>query len=396
MTSTRSIRLTGARVTRDTHTAVPMDLVLRRKRIAPFGTPHTRGPVIDLSGYLLLPGLINAHDHLEFSLFPRLGHGPYGNATEWARDIYRPHRAPVKEHLAVPKIVRLLWGGLRNLLSGVTTVAHHNPWDERFDAAFPVQVIRKFGWAHSLQFSPDLVERFRNTPPDWPFVIHAAEGDDSSAYSEIAKLDALGVLDARTVLVHAIALRQSDIDILQARRCSIVWCPSSNLFTCGKTLPPGALAAHLPVALGTDSALTADGDMGDEIRTAQRLARVSRERLFEMVTTRAAAIFRLPRGTGEIREQGPADMIAVADDGRSPADALSGLCPDLVITAGRIRLISQRLLLKNPHLRRRRQQRIAIEGRGDWMVDADISSLHRTASGTLGPGFRLAGKSLSL
>jgi cytosine/adenosine deaminase-related metal-dependent hydrolase len=396
MKSPQFIRLTGARVTRDAHTAERTDLVVRRSRIAPFGTQHARGPVIDLSGCLLLPGLINAHDHLEFSLFPRLGRGPYRNATEWARDIYHPDRAPLKEHLAVPKIVRLLWGGIRNLVAGVTTVAQHNPWDERFNDDFPVQVIRKFGWAHSLQFSPDLLERFHKTPSDWPFVIHAAEGDDSSAYSEIAKLDALGVLDSRTVLVHAIALRQSDIDILKARECSIVWCPSSNLFTCGKTLTPVTLEAKIPIALGTDSALTTEGDMCDEIRTAHSLGRVPRERIFDIVTTRAASIFRLPKGTGEIREEGAANIIAVADNGRSPAESLAGLLPDLVITAGRIRLISQRLLLRNPRLRRRRYQRIAIEGRGDWMVDADISSLCLTASGALGTGFRLAGKSLLL
>src|SRR5438132_6224424 len=33
--------------------------------------------IIDLPGYLLLPGLVNAHDHLEFGLFPNLGCGPY-------------------------------------------------------------------------------------------------------------------------------------------------------------------------------------------------------------------------------------------------------------------------------------------------------------------------------
>src|ERR1700761_6676819 len=47
---------------------------------------------IDLSGLLVLPGLINAHDHLGFSLFPQLGTRPYGNWREWAQDIYHPEK----------------------------------------------------------------------------------------------------------------------------------------------------------------------------------------------------------------------------------------------------------------------------------------------------------------
>ena len=39
---------------------------------------------LDLSGFLILPGLINAHDHLEFALF-RLGKGPYRNFVEMGR-----------------------------------------------------------------------------------------------------------------------------------------------------------------------------------------------------------------------------------------------------------------------------------------------------------------------
>ena len=118
-----------------------------------------------------------------------------------------------------------------------------------------------------MDFTPDLAERFRNTPPDWPFVIHAAEGDDSSSYSEIAKLDALRVLDRRTVLVHAIALRQSRSRYSSGQTIfPSSGAPLTNLFTCGKTLTLRALEANLPVALGTDSPLTADGDMSDEIQ----------------------------------------------------------------------------------------------------------------------------------
>src|SRR3954469_21122726 len=118
----------------------------------------------DLSGYEILPGLINAHDHLEFALFPRLGRGPYLNSSDWARDIYRPHESPVADHLRVPKPVRLLWGGIRNLLAGATTVCHHNPYDTVFDEDFPVRVIKRFGWAHSFAFESDVTGRFRDTP----------------------------------------------------------------------------------------------------------------------------------------------------------------------------------------------------------------------------------------
>ncbi len=91
------------------------------------------GVELNLEGLTVFPGHINAHDHLEFALFPRLGHGPYPNATAWSRDIYHPDQSPLAEHLRVPKQVRLLWGGLRNLIAGVTTVCHHNPYEAAFD-----------------------------------------------------------------------------------------------------------------------------------------------------------------------------------------------------------------------------------------------------------------------
>src|SRR5436309_11620189 len=118
--------LRGARVATGPDAAVRRDIELRGARVE-----------IDLRRFLILPGLINAHDHLEFNLYPRLGRGPYPNAGAWARDVYRPEESPVRELLAIPKNTRLLWGGLKNLLSGVTTVCHHNPREQPiFDRNF--------------------------------------------------------------------------------------------------------------------------------------------------------------------------------------------------------------------------------------------------------------------
>src|SRR2546425_400386 len=99
-----------------------VDVEVRGGKISALQQPRRRqgsGRVLDLRGCMILPGLINAHDHLELNLFPRLGRGPYKNAGAWARDIYRPAESPLQEHLRVPLRTRLVWGGIKNLLSGV-------------------------------------------------------------------------------------------------------------------------------------------------------------------------------------------------------------------------------------------------------------------------------------
>ncbi|HEY7387467.1 MAG TPA: hypothetical protein VH640_03090, partial [Bryobacteraceae bacterium] len=144
--------LKGARIALSATESAVFDLGIKAGRVSL--TPPQRDSVLDLRGYLILPGLINAHDHLEFNLFPRLGRGPYPNATAWAEDIYHPEVPPIMQHLKVPKAIRLFWGGLKNLLAGVTTVMHHNPYEpEVFGRRFPVRVVRRYGWAHSLRFS---------------------------------------------------------------------------------------------------------------------------------------------------------------------------------------------------------------------------------------------------
>ena len=164
---------------------------------------------LDLEGYLLLPGLINAHDHLEFALFPRLGNRTYANAHEWALDIYRPEDEPIRSLRKIDKSARLWWGGIRNLLSGVTTVCHHNEYAPVFDDHFPVRVLRNYGWAHSFAFEEEIQARARARSTEEPFFIHLGEGTDAEAEAELWELDRLGLLNAHTVLIHALAIGQT-------------------------------------------------------------------------------------------------------------------------------------------------------------------------------------------
>ena len=274
--------LVGGRVAQSATMARTCDLEVRSR-------PAMR---IDASGYIALPGLINAHDHLEFNLYPRLGRGPYPNSKAWAEDVYAPHRDPIRQQLQVPKSVRLVWGGIKNLLSGVTTVCHHNRRDDpTLDDHFPVRVIKRFGWAHSLDFSPDVRERFLATPKSWPFILHLGEATDAHGVEEIFKLHEMGALDNRTILVHAVALDSKGLALAKTCGGSLIWCPSSNLFMLGKTLEARVLRSRLPIALGSDSAVTAEGDLLDELRVARH--RVDRRRLYGMVTDAPRNMLRL-------------------------------------------------------------------------------------------------------
>lgn len=321
----------------------------------------------DLEGLEVLPGLVNAHDHLEFALFPRLGRRHYANATEWARDIYNPDQSPLREHLRIPKTVRLLWGGLRNLACGVTTVCHHNPYEPIFDQDFPVRVVKRYGWAHSLAFEAKIRDRFDATPPGSLFLIHAGEGTDTDAALEIFKLHELGVLDERTVLIHAVGFRSDGWELIRKTRASVVWCPRSNLFTLGRTLSREVIDSGAPMALGTDSALTAEGDLLDEISAARELGGND-----SSVDGRA---LRLPPQ--------PDDWIAAPGFGQPP---------ELVVIGGRIRLIGPRLARALPPRICRDFYPLRIETRPPVLVRWNVPRMLEDAAQHLGEEVRLAGR----
>src|SRR6185312_131462 len=101
--------------------------------------------------------------------------------------------------------------------------------------------------------------------------------------------DQLGLLDADTVLVHALALDPEGAALLRKRKASVILCPSSNQFLFGRTprMPPFFNIEN--VAIGNDSPLTAIGDLLDEVRFATQVCTISPQMAYRMVTAVPAA-----------------------------------------------------------------------------------------------------------
>jgi cytosine/adenosine deaminase-related metal-dependent hydrolase len=343
-----------------------------------------------------MPGLINAHDHLEFALFPRLGAPPYRNYIDWGEDIHKKFPDVIAKHRAVPKDVRVWWGGIRNLLCGVTTVSHHNPlWPELRRNDFPVRVVQEYGWAHSLALGGDLRAARMTTPEERPFIVHACEGVDGLAREELWGLDQLGLLDASAVLIHGLAIDAAGLALMRERHVSLIVCPSSNNFLFGE-LPDMTLLGGLEnVALGNDSPLTSKGDLLDEIRFAIRCCGIAPHAAYRMVTEASAAVLRLENAEGSIKVSGVGDLIAVRDTDQPAADRLRTLSMvdvEFVMIGGQVQLASEAILERLPAPAIEGLEPLWVDGAIRWLR-APVKDLLRKTEEVLGAGaVRLGGR----
>ena len=314
---------------------------------------------LDLSGHLVVPGLINAHDHLQLNNIPRLPqHAPFPNSYAWMQAFQPYFQDPVVASARrAPEAARLWQGGLKNLLCGATTVAHHDPWSPTLDdPAFPVRLLRRFGWSHSLglgiengelktekpgdlhplnsQFSilnsqlarygPPVVESFQATPSDQPWIIHLAEGADELAGAELGQLDALGCLAANTVLVHGVGLSAADVDRVLACGAALVWCPASNLSLLGRTINPRRLLDAGRLAIGSDSRISGSRDLLDELGVAARQGDLAPAELLRAATADAGRVLAMP-DVGGLDPGQHADLVIVRAERGDPYQALVGL-----------------------------------------------------------------------
>jgi cytosine/adenosine deaminase-related metal-dependent hydrolase len=301
-------------------------LRVKRGRIDGIDVAPDKGDeVVDLEQSFVFPGLINAHDHLELNSQPRLKwREKYANASEWIAD-FQPRFAS-DPALAVTRPDTLddrVWvGGLKNLLAGVTTVCHHNPMHRVLRRRFPVRVVERFGYSHSLHIDGDAVAAsHRKTPSEWPWMIHAGEGLDDAARSELETFDRLGCVSANTVFIHGVAFCRAAAERVIAAGAGLVWCPSSNQFLFETTADVRAFDDADRLALGSDSRLSGERDLLGELQAAHQTRQLSAEGLARTIGAGAAQLLRLEDG-GRLDVGARADLTVVRPNESCPFDTL--------------------------------------------------------------------------
>ena len=288
-----------------------------------------RDDVVDLGDAILVPGLVNAHCHLELTAMRGFLDGLA--FREWILRLTSARRA-VLDAEAMLDAARL--GVEEGVRAGVTTFADTGDSGAGFDAMLERGVR---GISYREVFGPDpdqceravaeLRERFdgmrsRETSlvraglsPHAPYTVsdalyrataslarevgapvavHIAESALESelvargagafadglrrrgidvvprAPSPIALLERLGVLGVDPLLIHCVRVDADDVSTIARRRCAVAHCPASNARLRHGVAPVAELlAAGIEVGLGSDSVASSDRmDLLDEARLA--------------------------------------------------------------------------------------------------------------------------------
>ena len=401
------------------------DILLRDGAVAAIGTGLTTdGDVIDVSGHLVTPGLVNTHHHLYQTLTRAVPGGQNALLFGWLKTLY-----PIWARFGPDEMFTSAQVGLAELaLSGCSLSSDHlylYPNGARLEDTIhaatalglrfhPTRGAMSIGESDGGLPPDALVEREADILNDMirvvdafhdpsegamvrvglapcsPFSVsrelmrdaallardkgvmlhtHLAENDEDIAYSQEMfgcrpgqYAEDLGWTGDDVWHAHCVKLDGSEIDLFARSRTGVAHCPCSNCRLGSGIAPVRAMRdAGVPVGLGVDGSASNDaGSLVDEARQAMLLQRVARGA--DAMSSREAL---------EIATRGGADVLGRPDCGRLAVGARADVAIwDLhgLETAGSWDPAA--LLLAGP----RRVRHLLVEGR-QIVRDGQITTL---------------------
>ncbi len=322
----------------------------------------------DLSGCLLLPGLINTHTHAGMSLFR--GVGDDLPLKRWLEEIIFPVENSFVNADSVYlgtllSTVEMLKGGTTTFCdgyffeeaaaraavqSGIRAVMGQGILDfptpdlpdpanfqaraETFLSNFPDRSgrVRPSLFCHApYTCGPETLKRVKELCRTHKILFQTHLSETAGEVDEIVKrygqrpgmhLDSLDVLDELTLCAHGIWLAEEEILAVAKSGASISHCPESAMKLASGIAPvPDLISAGLNVGLGTDGcASNNDLDLFSEMGFAARVHKVFRndplacpaEQALRMATLAGASALGLKDEIGSIEPGKKADLVALS------------------------------------------------------------------------------------
>ncbi len=320
--------------------------------------------VFDCSGSYISPGLINPHEHPNWSGgFPDPMTRPvYSHRDQW-RGVAGPEYYAV-EFEEVEEDIQKFWIELRHLLSGTTTIAgsggidglvKNAGWSSRptnqVEYSYPVE-------ARTFPYGSDATEELSGfsyplaptdsrdpdvrSPAGTCYVPHIAEGTNFTAEIEGKfYLDYVSKNPGRRYsLIHGVGLIPSDVERLKDLDVTLIWSPRSNVVLYGTTVDiPNALQAGARVAISTDWSYSGSYNLLEEFRCAEHIDNaewdnhLSESDYWRMATEHAAYSLEVEELTGKLEQGLAADIMIFRKRTNDPfGDMVSSKVSDVIAT----------------------------------------------------------------
>ena len=327
-------------------------------------------PVTDLGASTLLPGLINAHCHLDFTRFKGAISARH-SFTEWIKTINALRRG-----FTTPEYIESIAEGFALLAQGgITTVANIESFPELLPQ-LPVPPLRTWWFLELIDVRSRINEdetllgalSFFESHPEWlggfglsphaPYTAsidlyrlarscgekygmlsttHIAEsveehemfshargplhdflagmGRDNSDCGQGSALSHLidhGVIGPNWIIAHLNYLQDYDYDLVAQSGASVVHCPKCHTYFGHAPFPMKALQKYgINVCLGTDSLASNNTlDMRSEMREAQALHGLEDRDVMEMVLLNGAKALGQAGKLGQLSPGAIADLVA--------------------------------------------------------------------------------------
>jgi len=257
---------------------------------------YSGATVVECANGVVSPGLINGHEHLNFSESPPRPHqARYDHRHDWRKGKNGHTALGSPSNGSMSAVPGKLWGELRHLMGGATTINGSggapgllrnldvNSLQHGLDLNSVEYSTFPLGDASGDTRSNDCGYRRIPSPTasginnSVAYTPHIAEGINLDARNEFLCLSSTAnggedVILSKTSIIHAIGVTPADVANISADRASVIWSPRTNIDLYGHTAQVTMMARYgVNLALGTDWVVSGSMNMLRELQCADSL-----------------------------------------------------------------------------------------------------------------------------